>query len=144
MLIKFETKSSEVLEKYLREFVNPELMSISFRNILTMWIYGLYFERKVYRIGDIVVISQKGYIEKMMGYALLFLVAGAFSCVFLKLNNVLFIDMFLMVPCMILMSTKYATLAKIWKIKLLGHKNDVGFVSDSYLIRKLLLGHEGV
>ena len=138
MIIAFETDSSEVLENYLKEFVRPELMTPSLVNIITMWVYSFYFERKVFRVGRIVVFSQKGYIEQLAGYLLIFLTAGAFSAVFLHLSWLLYIDLFLMLPCMFFLSPKYHLFSKIRKLRWRGHKCKIGFVSNRYLINKLL------
>lgn len=142
MLIAFETKSSEALEKYLEEYKNPETMQPSFKNILALWMYGLYFERKVYRVDDVVVFSQKGYIEQVMKYALILLVAGAFISLFLNIGLALNISLFLMIPCMLFISPKYHLLAKIRKIKRRGHKEKIGLVSKDYLIQKLIYEKE--
>ena len=138
MLIAFETKSSPALEKYLDEYENPENMIPSFKNILSLWMYSLYFERKVHRVDDVVIFSQKGYIEKMMGYALVMLVATSFICIYFHWSTWLNVNLFLMIPCMLFMSPKYHLLSKIWKIKRRGHKEKVGVVSKDYVIQKLL------
>ena len=142
MLIAFETKSSPVLEQYLNEYQHPDEMFPSFKNILTMFMYGLYFERKVYRLDDVVIFEQKGFIEKIMGYALLFLVATSFLAVFLNLGVWLNINLFLMIPCMLFMSPKYHLISKIWKLKRRGHKEKIGTVSNSYIIHKFLYRFE--
>lgn len=138
MLIAFETDSSKALEDYLEEYQHPENMLPSFKNILKLYLYSLYFERKVYRVDRIVIFSQKGYIEEISKYVLYFLVTGCFIAIFFNLYWLLIVDIILTIPMLCFNFSKYHLLAKIRKLRSRGHTAKIGFVSSSYIINKLL------
>ena len=136
MIIAFETKSTPILEGYLKNFSEPS-------NPFMMLIHNLAFtEKKITRIEDIVVIEQQSFIHIIAKYAMLTSASMFIIGMILGQQILMSVGALIIVLSMFLVSRVALKLLIISKIKLLGHKEPIKSVEDGLLISKLLYERE--
>jgi hypothetical protein len=138
MIVAFESEDSKHLSDYLKHFEFPETMPSTFKNVLTMLSLNLYFERKIYRKDNLVVMRIRGFVEEMAKYAIYFFFAGILFGYMLNINFISMISLYLILPCMMLISADFRTWMITLKLKWSGHKPKIKSVSKDYVIQKLL------
>jgi hypothetical protein len=133
MILSFQTKSTPVLEKFLKSFENPT-------NIFIELIHNITFmEKKVTRIDNIVIIEQESFIRLFAKYAMLpsvgLIIIGMLISQFWMMN----MGAVLLLLSIILLSKHFLLLTMIIKLKFSGHKEKIEMISDGFLISKLLM-----
>lgn len=138
MIVAFESEDSEHLSNYLKHFEFPETMPTTFKNLLTMFSLNMYFERKVFRKDNLVVMQIRGFVEEMAKYALYFFFAGILVGYVLNYRFIALTSLYLLLPCLMLLSSDFRLWMITLKLKWSGHKPTIKSVSKDYVIQKLL------
>ena len=133
MLIAFETKTTPTLEKFLKDFEEPN-------NPFMQVIHSVMFtSKKVTRIEDITIIEQQSLFGLIGKYAMLPSAVLFFLGYVTGYNWMLGTGAVLLILSIIMLSRYFLLLNIFIKLKISGHKEKIDMVSDGYLISKLLL-----
>jgi hypothetical protein len=133
MLLAFQTKTSEVLEKFLKDFEEPS-------NPFMQVIHSVMFtNKKITRIDDIVIIEQQSLFGLIGKYAMLPSAVLFFLGYVTGYNWMLGTGAVLLLLSIMMLSRYYLLLNIFIKLKISGHKNSIEYVGDGFLLNKLLL-----
>lgn len=136
MILSFKTESTEVLERFLKNFLSPD-------NIFMQLIHNVMFtEKKLTRMDDVFIIQQESLFGVFGKFSMLpsvtLILVGLMFNYFWMLN----IGAILLIMSIILLSKHFLLLTIIIKLKMSGHKPKIEMVSDGFLLSKLLMEYE--
>lgn len=137
MIIAFETDDSKTLSNFLHIFEHPEDSGTEIKSLWNSFILS-YFNRKVYRIDKVVIIEMEGIFEMASRLAVLLTSMGLLCSLIFRWNILMGIMIPLIILFVCLLSPDVRTLLYIFRIKVLGHKPKIKFISNKYIIEKLL------
>ena len=131
MIIAFETKSSEILDKFLDRYENPESLSAKLSK-------NSFIEFKITRIKDLVIISQVHLFDEVAKWLIMASVIDLLFSYWLGFKVLFFLG-FIFAFIGVLWLSKYFRFFAL-KINLIkkGHRDKIVFVEDSGVIQKLL------
>lgn len=134
MIIAFRSKSSEVLERFLKNFVEPSKVWQSF---VHAWIFT---SKDVIRRGDVVIIRSESFVDViarqvLVGMIIMFFIGYVLNYAFLMSFGALSI-----ILCMFLVSKSVRGLLFVWELKRGGHNEKISFLSNAEVIDVLLVG----
>lgn len=136
MIISLETKSSDKLENYLSNYLNP-------KNVFIQMIHNISFTSKsITRINDIIVIEQESFMSVFAKYAMLPSVTMIILGMLFSYYFLLSVGSLGLILSMTLLSKYFLALMIILKLKLSGHKESVKYVTDGFLLNKLLFEYK--
>jgi hypothetical protein len=131
------------LSDFLHVFEFPEDSKTELKSIWNSFILS-YFNRKIYRIGDIVLIEMEGIFEMASKFGAIFTIIGLLASVLLHWVILTSITIMLVILFLGLLSPKVRTLLYVIRIKSAGHKPKINLISYTYVLQKLLHERENV
>ena len=135
MIVSFESKTSDVLERYLKEFEHP-------KNMFMEMIHNITFtEKTITRIDDIVIIEQESILSLFGKYAALPAVTLILLGMIMNYYWMMSIGGVTLILALTLLSKHFLLLMIMIKLKISGHKEKIDMVSDGFLLSKLLMEH---
>lgn len=133
MIISLQTKSTEKLENYLKNYQNP-------KNIFIQMIHNISFTNKsITRIDDIIVIEQESFMSMFARYAMLPSVTMIILGMIFNYYWLLNIGSLGLILSMTLLSKYVLAIMIMIKLRLIGHKENVKYITDGFLLNRLLL-----
>lgn len=133
MIVSFRSKSSETLERFLKNYLNPD-------GIFMQFLHNVMFtEKKLTRINDIVVIEQESLFNVFAKYAMLpsvtLFILGLIFNYYWMLN----IGAITLMLSIIMLSKHFFLLTIFIKLKISGHKEKIEYVSDTFMLSLFLM-----
>lgn len=132
MLIAFETENSKTLSKYLSNFLAPDSTFIEVMHNFT------FTNKKITRIENIVIINTQSIFHVFAKFAALPSVTLILLGLYFSSTFMIATGSILLLLSLLMLSRSMLLSLIIIKLKFSGHKQKIKYVSDSYLIEKLL------